>query len=89
VEWESATWGNPLYMAQDGLNKTGKIIIAGHWHSSAGWAWQNKTFDEFGVNAVFDPFYYKDKLIMIDRCVAHTGEINCLVIEDRFLDGEN
>ena len=85
-EWNNATWVNPLDMAMDGFS-IDKTIIAGHWHASAGWAWENKTFDEFGESAVFDPFYYEDKLIMIDRCVAHTGEINCLVIEDELING--
>jgi serine/threonine protein phosphatase 1 len=85
-EWNNAMWVNPLDMAMDGFG-IDKPIIAGHWHASAGWAWKNKVFDEFGEDAIFDPFYYEDKLIMIDRCVAHTGKINCLVIEDEFLDG--
>ena len=38
-------------------------------------------------NSKFEIIYYEDKLIMIDRCVAHTNEINCLVIEDELIDG--
>jgi serine/threonine protein phosphatase 1 len=84
-EWENARWMNPLEMAMDsfGIEKT---IVAGHWHASAGWAIKNKTFDEFGNNACFDPFYYEDKLIMIDACTAHTGKVNVLVLEDNFLE---
>lgn len=81
-DWEYARWGSPLDMAMNGLNKSGKTIIAGHWHCSYGWALENQTFDEFGSNACFDPYYYDDKLIMIDTCCAYTNKINCLVIED-------
>lgn len=84
-EWEEARWGNPLYLAMDRLNQTGKPIISGHWHCSTGWAIENKTFDEFGEEACFEPYYYKDKLIMIDACTAHTGKVNVLVLEDEFI----
>lgn len=84
-EWEEARWGNPLYLAMDGLNQTGKPIISGHWHCSTGWGIENKTFDEFGEEACFEPYYYKDKLIMIDACTAHTGKVNVLVLKDEFI----
>ena len=83
-EWNDAMWHNPLDMAMNGLGIE-KTIVAGHWHCSAGWALQNKTSDEFGNDACFDPYYYEDKLIMIDRCTAHTGEVNVLVLEDEFI----
>ena len=85
IEWENAMWLNPLDMAMDGFDIE-KPVVAGHWHTSYGWAIKNKTFDEFGQNAIFDPFYYEDKLIMIDGCVAYTGKANVLVIEDDFLE---
>lgn len=84
-EWDDAMWMNPLEMAVNGFSIE-KPIVCGHWHCSAGWAMQNGVF-EFGDDAIFDPFYYEDKLIMIDACTAHTHKVNCLVLEDEFLEG--
>lgn len=83
-EWDRAMWTNPLEMAMKGLGIE-KPIISGHWHCSAGWAAQNG-ISEFKDDAIFDPFYYEDKLIMIDACTAHSGKVNVLVIEDEFLE---
>ena len=79
-DWDDATWGNPFVMAYRGLNKTGKTIVFGHWHCSTGWSKaENRT--EFGEDAKFEPFY-GDGIIGIDACVAHSGKINCIVIEE-------
>lgn len=83
-EWDRSMWMNPLEMAMKGLGIE-KPIVAGHWHCSTGWAMQNG-ISEFGEDAIFEPFYYEDKLIMIDACCAHSHKINCLVIEDEFLE---
>ena len=84
VEWEEAMWGNPFKIAEQGLNKTGKTIIFGHWHSSTGWA-KSEGRSEFGEDAKFEP-YYGDGFIAIDACTAHSGKVNVLVIEDEFLE---
>ena len=79
-DWDDATWGNPFVMAYRGLNKTGKTIVFGHWHCSTGWSKaENRT--EFGEDAKFEPFY-GDGIIGIDACVAHSGKINCIAIEE-------
>ena len=79
-DWDDAMWGNPFVMAYRGLNKTGKTIVFGHWHCSTGWSKaENRT--EFGEDAKFEPFY-GDGIIGIDACVAHSGKINCIVIEE-------
>lgn len=83
LAWKDAKWGNPLDMAMKGLTPE-KCIVSGHWHCSAGWAME-KGISEFKEDAIFDPYYYKDKLIMIDACTAHTHKVNVLVIEDNFL----
>lgn len=83
-EWEDSMWLSPLDMAIDGFGIE-KTIVSGHWHCSAGWALENKTFDEFGDKACFEPYYYKDKLVMIDGCTAHTGKVNVLILEDEFV----
>lgn len=82
VEWEEAMWGNPFVRAEQDLNKTGKIIIFGHWHCSAGHKMLGNCEDEFDY-AIWEPCYFKNT-IGIDRCVAHTKELNVLVIEDEF-----
>ena len=87
VEWEEAMWGNPFNMWQDGLNKTGKTIVFGHWHCSTGHCMASGLeLSEFGENAYWEPFIH-DNIIGIDRCTAHTGEVNVLVLEDEFLEG--
>lgn len=85
-EWLEAMWGNPFDMARCGLNKTGKIIVFGHWHCSAGWA-KTDGCSEFGDDAKFDP-YYGDGFIAIDACTAYSGKCNVIVIEEEFLGAE-
>ena len=82
--WEKARWRNAIDMAIDGYT-IDKCIIAGHYHTSYGHALQDKTFDEWGEDADFSPFYYEDKLIAIDACTAHTGKVNIIKIEDEIL----
>lgn len=82
--WDDAAWGNPFDMAARGLNQTGKTIVFGHWHASAGWA-QAEGRSEFGEDAKFDP-YFGDGFISIDACTAHTRKVNVLVLEDEFIN---
>lgn len=83
-EWEEAMWGNPFELANQDLNKTEKTIVFGHWHCSAGHRMLGNCNDEFEY-AIWEPCYFKNT-IGIDRCTAHTGEVNVLVIEDEFLE---
>lgn len=88
VEWEEAMWGNPFNLAQDGLNKTGKTIVFGHWHCSAGYYLNDKDgiFSEFDENACWEPYKNEQQgIIGVDRCTAYTGKVNVLVLEDNFL----
>ena len=95
-EWEAAMWGNPFKLAQQDLNKTGKTIVFGHWHCSTGHSMLHEvkisefetesTISEFEDDAIWEPCYFKNT-IAIDRCTAHTGEVNVLVIEDEFMEG--
>lgn len=94
-EWEEAMWGNPFKMWKNGLNQTGKTIVFGHWHCSTGHSMESIikasgndeecTISEFEDDAIWEPFI-KDNIIGIDRCTAHTGEVNVLVLEDEFLE---
>ena len=86
--WEQAMWGNPFELAEQGFNKTGKTIVFGHWHCSTGWA-KKEGRSEFGDDAKWDIYRNEDKKIIgLDRCTAHTGKVNVLVIEDNFLNKE-
>ena len=78
--WELAMWGNPFELAEQGLNQTGKTIIFGHWHASAGWA-RAEGRSEFGEDAKFEP-YYGNGYIAIDGMTALSHKVNMLVIED-------
>lgn len=94
VEWEEAMWGNPFKHWKEGLNKTGKIIVFGHWHCSAGHSMMTEVkisdhesdckISEFEDDAIWEPFIH-DNIIGIDRCTAYTGEVNVLVLEDNFI----
>lgn len=84
VEWEDAMWGNPFKLADQDLNKTGKTIVYGHWHCSTGHRMLGHCKDEFEY-AIWEPCYFKNT-IGIDRCTAHTGEVNVIVLEDDFLE---
>lgn len=89
-DWDDAMWGNPFYLAQDGFNQTGKTIVFGHWHCSAGHSLSSgaKFISEFEEDAIWDPYFNEDQgIIGIDRCTAHTGEVNVLVLEDEFCEG--
>lgn len=83
-KWENAMWGNGINMALDGLNQTDKTIVMGHYHCSYGHLCSSDgEISEFGKDAIWEPWYHKG-CIAIDRCTAHTGEVNVLVIEDEF-----
>lgn len=84
-EWETAMWVNPYDMAKQDLNKTGKTIVFGHFHTSYQWAKDGKC-SEFGEDAIFESYYGKN-YIGIDSAVAYTNKINVIVLEDEIIDG--
>lgn len=84
-DWDSAMWGNPFELAELGLNKTGKTMVFGHWHCSTGWA-KAENRSEFASDAKWDIYHDEiNNTIGIDRCTAHTKEVNVLILEDNFL----
>ena len=86
--WEQAMWGNPFELAERGFNQTGKTIVFGHWHCSRGWS-KLTGCSEFDTDAKWDIYQNEEqKIIGIDKCTAHTGKVNVLVIEDNFLNKE-
>lgn len=82
--WEDAMWGNPFEIAAQGLNKTGKTILFGHWHCSAGHKMLGHCKSEFDEDAIWEPCF-AEGIIGVDRCTAHTGECNVVVLEDNFI----
>lgn len=88
-DWKSARWFNGMKMARNGIIVPNKTVICGHWHCSYGHMRDSiKTDDwisEFEDDAIWEP-YYGDGIIAIDRCTAHTGEVNVLVLEDELLE---
>lgn len=81
-DWDAARWFNGMELA--GLYNVVEInkqIICGHWHCSFGHYYFGVAESEFGDHADFSPFYH-DGIIAIDACTAHSGKVNCIVIED-------
>lgn len=86
VEWETAMWINGINRALDGIVEPNKTIVCGHWHCSYGHFVDSKgKINEFSNDAVWEPWYHEG-CIAIDRCTAHTGEVNVLVLEDEFIE---
>lgn len=85
VEWKSARWINGIMRAYDGIIEPGKTIVCGHWHCSFGYALDSEyEIEEFGQSSIWEPWYH-DGCIAIDRCTAHTGQCNVIVLEDEWL----
>lgn len=84
-DWYDAMWGNPFNAYLEGLNKTDKTIVFGHWHCSAGHRLIGNCQSEFEDDAIWEPFY-GDTVIGIDRCTAHTHEVNVIILEDNFVE---
>ena len=85
-EFENATWGCPWMLAKSGLNKTGKIIVCGHWHTSDFFnnlKHLKKKFNVYESNPIFISKRYK--LIGLDACTAATNKVNVLVINENEL----
>lgn len=97
VEWSGARWINGINAGYiNNVIEPGKTIVCGHWHCSYGHyfkslkkAFKNDTpieHEEFGDTAIWKPFKAKG-ILAIDRCTAHTGEVNVVVLEDELLEG--
>ena len=79
VEWRKARWYNGMDAARTADEE--KTIVCGHWHTSYGHSKYEKACSEFGPDADFSP-YYAPGIIALDACTAHTGFVNCIVLED-------
>lgn len=81
--WNEARWGNPYELAEQGLLPD-KILIFGHFHTS----YPRHKYEgqpEFGDGADFS-IYYGNDYIALDGCVAYSGKVNVLVLEDEFIE---
>lgn len=81
AQWQRARWINGMEAAHGGVIEDDKTILCGHWHCSFGHAVYRNDGSEFGSDANFAP-YYDEGIIALDACTAHSGKVNCIVIED-------
>ncbi len=85
-QFENATWGCPWKLAKAGLNKTGKIIVCGHWHTSDFFnnlKHLNKKYNVYENNPLFISKRYK--LIGLDACTVVTKKVNIMVLNEEEL----
>lgn len=78
ADWKVARWSNGIDCCFKGQNRTGKIIVCGHWHCSHAWYLSNpKKYHEIGDDSNFNP-YMDDKLCAIDGCTPYSGKVNVI-----------
>ena len=90
--WKDARWLNGMDEWQKGCKLEDKTVVCGHWHCSWGWSHikqERKEFPNKGgdpQNPVwkksFEPFV-ENGIIALDSCVAYSGFLNCIVIEEK------
>lgn len=81
-QWFKARWKNGMKLAEEwGITEPGKTIVCGHYHTSFGHSVYRNRGSEYMDDAVFEP-YVSEGIIAIDACTAHSGLVNCIVIED-------
>ena len=86
-EWDDAKWGCPWQYEKRGLNKTGKTIVCGHWHTSDFFnnlLYKNNKSKHLNVR-VSNPIFKSDKypgLIGLDACTVATRTVNVLVLKE-------
>ena len=82
ISWWQAKWLNGMDLAcRDRVLVPDKTVVCGHFHTSYGHAVYEKKGDEWGKNADFSPFC-QEGILALDACAAHSGRINCVVLED-------
>lgn len=85
-EFQNATWGCPWKLAKAGLNKTGKMIVCGHWHTADFFNNLKNLKVKYDVHENNPLFISKEyKLIGLDACTARTKKINILVLNEEEL----
>ena len=83
-EWEDATWfnwRNSWQEIKEGLNKTGKTLVVGHWHTSDFWNnLSNCKPKKWNDNPIFKSDKYG--LIALDACTVGSHYVNVLVLDE-------
>lgn len=80
--WGTARWQNGMELCcKRRLRVPGKTVVVGHWHTSFGHAVIHHRCSEFGKDAILTPFR-DGGIIALDACTAHSGFVNCVVLED-------
>lgn len=80
ADWQDTTWKNGMQEWANGNYIDNLIIYCGHWHASWGHSHLHNIGSEFGADAIFTPF--KDNgIVAMDACTAHSGFVNCEVID--------
>lgn len=69
TEWDDATWGCPWKMVKKGLNKTGKIIVCGHWSTPDFFKHLKNIKKPIGEG----PIYYSKEAIALDGGVYYNN----------------
>ena len=80
TEWDDAMWFCPWKKAQDKLNKTGKTIVCGHWHTSDFFNHLTKQHKGKYDCPIFKSKRYK--LIGLDACTVVSHLVNVLVLNE-------
>lgn len=83
--WSVARWENGMELAEHGMAEPHKLTVCGHWHTSWAHSYFENDGPEWGPAANFYP-YWSDGVIGIDACTAYSHMVNCIVLEDEFLD---
>ena len=78
--WRKARWFNGMDAVRT-ATEDGKTIVCGHWHTSYGHSKYEGKGSEFGEDADFSP-YMAQGIIALDACTAHSGIVNCIIVED-------
>ena len=93
ASWQKARWYNGMESWADGVREPGKTIFCGHWHTSWGHAviehdgaeWPGDINHKVYTN--FKPFI-AEGIVALDGCVPLTHVVNCYVLEDDPLPGQ-
>ena len=81
-QWRAARWFNGMNIAfVHRVVEPDKTVVCGHIHASYGHACIDMICTEYGPDVILSP-YYGDGVIGIDGCVARSGKINCIEIDD-------
>ncbi len=91
--WKKARWEKPIQNLENNYLPTDKILVVGHWHSSALWTYlcPNKYSEFKEEGKIYNSNLCRsDNLIMLDACTAYSNRVNVLVIyEDKKEENKN